>query len=172
MVKKEDFTVLGKITGVHGLKGKLRLYSYSGSVSSLKPGVKILVKNRGKEIFFDVTGISAQKKNFLISFEGVDTVESAQTLTGSKILIENSSLPDLPEGEYYWKDLIGLMVNSSDGTCFGTIKTIMETGSNDVFVVKDGEKEILIPFIDQVVKNVDLENGNVLVELPDGLLDL
>lgn len=171
-MKKEDFIVIAKITGVHGLKGKLKVFSYSGSLSSLQPGMKVLVRNQGKRSFFTVSGLSEQKKNFLISFKEIDNIETAQKYTGSKILVEQSSLPELPEGTYYWKDLIGLKVCSVSGDNYGEIKTIMETGSNDVYVVGNDDDEILIPAIASVVKEINLDEGVVLVDLPEGLLDL
>ncbi|MCP4160290.1 MAG: 16S rRNA processing protein RimM [Deltaproteobacteria bacterium] len=171
-MEKEDFIVIAKITGVHGLKGKLKVYSYSGTLSSIKPGIKVLVKIRGEKKFLTVSEVSEQKKNFLILFDEITTIDDAKKITGSKILIENSALPELQEGIYYWKDLIGLKVNSVEGDFYGEIKTIMETGSNDVYVVKDGKSEILIPAIASVVKKIDLDQGIVLVELPEGLLDL
>ncbi len=171
-MEKEDFIVIAKITGVHGLKGKLKVYSYSGTLSSIKPGIKVLVKNKGEKKFLTVSEVSEQNKKFLILFDEITTFDDANKYTGSKILIENSALPELQEGVYYWKDLIGLKVSSVDGEFYGEIKTIMETGSNDVYVVKDGKDEILIPAIASVVKEIDLDQGIVLVELPEGLLDL
>jgi 16S rRNA processing protein RimM len=169
-MEKEDYIVIAKITGVHGLKGKLKVYSYSGSLSSLCPGVKVLVNNQGKRSFLTVTEVSSQNKNFLLSVKEIDNIETAQLYTGSKILVEHSSLPELPEGIYYWKDLIGLKVCSVNGDNYGEIKTIMETGSNDVYVV--GDEELLIPAIPTVVKEINLDEGVMLVDLPEGLLDL
>jgi len=94
------------------------------------------------------------------------------SLTGREVYIRRDQFPELSDGEYYWCDLIGLVVQSEDGETLGELVDIFETGSNDVYVVAAGEREILIPATEEVVLDVDLDAGRMVVRPPDGLLDL
>ncbi len=108
-----------------------------------------------------------------VSLEGVTNAEQASELKGSSLFIERKSLPDLDEGTYYWCDLIGLNVYSENKEFIGRIHTIITTGSNDVYVVKDprenGKGETLIPALASVVRAVDIAQGVMHVTLPEGL---
>ena len=112
-------------------------------------------------------------KGILLALKGVGNREEAEALIGCEILIERARLPELDEGTYYWTDLIGLSVYTIDGDCLGRIDSIIPTGSNDVYVVKnmvDGkENEVLIPALESVVVEVDLNREIMRVDLPEGL---
>jgi 16S rRNA processing protein RimM len=89
-----------------------------------------------------------------------------------EICLYRSQLPKLEEDEYYWYDLIGLEVVTVDGERLGSIAEIFETGSNDIYVVRGGKREYLIPAVSAVIDSVDLEGGRMLITPPEGLLDL
>ena len=102
----------------------------------------------------------------------MDHIEAAEQLRNKIVTIEREMLGPLPEGTYYIADLEGLPVRTADGTALGTIQEVIHTGSNDVYVLKsDQKKPILIPVIDEVVKEVNIEEGYILVELMKGLID-
>jgi 16S rRNA processing protein RimM len=103
-------------------------------------------------------------KDVIIKLAGINTPEEARLLTGKLIAITRSQLPALDQNEYYWSDLIGLTVVNKDGTVYGKVAYLIETGSNDVLVVK-GDKEHAIPYLyGSVVLNVDLEKQQILVD--------
>jgi len=104
-----------------------------------------------------------------LSLEGISDLDRAQDFKGARILLDKTALPQLEEGVYYWSDLIGLRVFLIDGTSLGNIESIIETGSNDVYVVRKGNRETLIPALEKVVKAVDLESKTMQVDLPEGL---
>jgi len=107
-----------------------------------------------------------------IQFEGITSTEAANRLRGALIEIDEADLPELGEDEYYVHDLIGLRVVTSAGEEIGTLEDVLETGSNDVYVVKrPGQKDVLVPAIDGVLLDVDLEGGVVTIEAVPGLLD-
>lgn len=102
--------------------------------------------------------------------KGVTDRDAAEALVGSQIFIAKAELPGLEPDTNYWFDLIGLDVLTTDEKYLGRIESIIQTGSNDVYVVKNGTTEILIPALESVVLTIDLESGRMQVELPDGLV--
>ncbi|MBT8113807.1 MAG: ribosome maturation factor RimM, partial [Arenicella sp.] len=109
-----------------------------------------------------------QGQGIVAQLEGIDNRDQAQALIGQRILIDEDDLPELPEGEYYWQQLIGLEASNLQGEPMGRIDSILETGANDVLVlnrqVESGVEEVLIPYVPQVVKKVDLVQGTMLVD--------
>lgn len=171
---KDGFLPVGKIIGAHGVKGNLKVHSYAESVSVFKPGRLILVIHAGKiEKHFAVNWAKPHGKSILLSIKGIENRSTAETLVGAELFIERIALPELEEGLYYWIDIIGLSVFTTDNEYIGRVESIMATGSNDVYIVKDPTKddgsEILIPAIDTVVLEIDFKNKTMRVELPEGL---
>jgi len=109
--------------------------------------------------------------SFIISFYGIDSITEAAKYRNSLLLAEKDFLPPLPAGEYFINDIIGLSVVTTEGDVVGTVHDVFETGSNDVYVVKDLNKEFLIPAIKDVVKKIDLEKGVIIISSMKGLLD-
>jgi 16S rRNA processing protein RimM len=114
-------------------------------------------------------GIRPHKRLILLSLKGINDRNQSESLVHAEIFIEKGSLPELEEGVYYWADLIGLSVFASDETYMGRIESVIPTGSNDVYVVKDTDRETLIPALESVVVAVDLEKKIMRVDLPEGL---
>ena len=169
---KEGRILIGKIFGTHGAGGVAKLYSYAESLSVFKPGSFILVESTGgEEKLFKINWVKPHKRAALISLKGVTTRMQADALHGSKLFIEKTQLPELDEDTYYWFDLIGLDVFSIKEKYIGRLENIIETGSNDVYVVKHGDNEILIPAIESVIKAIDLKAKRMDVDLPEGLVD-
>jgi 16S rRNA processing protein RimM len=141
------------------------------SLAVFEPGKEILTVDpqRGKATWH-VKWVEPYKRMLRMALKRIETIDDAQGLIGSEIWTQRDRLPELEEeGAYYWADLIGLSVCSVSGEHLGRIDSIFPTGSNDVFVVKDGDREILVPAIASVVVKVDLEGKMVCVDLPDGL---
>ena len=162
--------LIGKIVGTHGIKGTFRVYSYAESLSVFKPDSLILIRNtRGHEKIHVVNWAKPHKQVILLSFKGIIDISQAEPLIGSELFISKADLPKLEDKTYYWFDIIGLSVFTIDDRYIGRIESIIPTGSNDVFVVKDGDKEILIPGIESVVLSIDPNKKIMMVDLPDGL---
>ena len=170
-VEDREYILIGKIIGVHGLKGTNKLLSYAESLSIFKPGSSIVVRRPdGREKPYDVVWVKPHSKNALLCLKGVADRDAAEALVGSQVYIAKAELPELEEDTYYWFDLIGLDVFTTEEKYLGRIESIIQTGSNDVYVVKNGSTEILIPALETVVLTIDLENGRMQVDLPEGLI--
>jgi 16S rRNA processing protein RimM len=161
---------IGTIVGVHGIKGYLKLYSSAETTDFFEPGKRLSLHRLGREtIIHTVCDFQPHNKGYRIAFEGITTRNAAELLVGSQLYIKRSDLPAPEKETWYWCDLIGLEVFEADHTHIGRIENIFSTGANDVFVVKDGGKETLIPAIASVIRKVDLDQKTVTVELPEGL---
>ncbi len=157
MSADSNYIVIGKIGATYGIKGWLKVISFTDPVAGMLdydlwyledvPHWKSVKISAGRE----------HGKGIVVHFDGFDTPEKARLLTGKKIAITRAQLPILTKQEYYWADLEGLTVINQAGEVLGKIIYLMETGSNDVLVVK-GEKEIAIPYLPgDVVLSIDLE---------------
>ena len=155
---------LGKISGVFGVKGWLKIYANTDrkeDILSYQPWY--IERNKVRQAVKLKAG-KPHGKTIIALFEGIDDRNEAELWVGCDIYMSVEQLPKLRKNEYYWSDLIGLKVVSLNGDDFGTIDHMLETGANDVIVAK-GDRERLIPFVlEQVVKSVDLEEGKMLVD--------
>ncbi len=167
--------LIGKVIGVHGLKGVCKVYSYAESSSFFKAGDTILLRDtRGLEKTYKISWIKPHKQHVvLMSLEGIENCDQAESLSGAELLLNKEQLPEPEENAYYWNDIIGLSVYNSDSKCLGKIESIIQTGSNDVYVVKNrditGDHEILIPALEAVVLEIDIKQKMMRVALPIGL---
>ena len=162
---------IGKIVGVHGIKGYVKIHCQAESFSVFAPGCSVLVRDsKGRSRVTEIVDAKPQGRMLLLLLKGVMDRNSAEMLSGSDLLVEKSSLPELEPDTYYWADIVGMSVVSVDGNPLGTVASIIETGSNDVYVVQTPDAgEILIPAIASVVLEIDLNRKIMRVNLPEGL---
>jgi 16S rRNA processing protein RimM len=164
---------LGTVAGTHGIRGQLRIRTFSGEYEVLRSLSTVLLQAPGGAMEpFGVSVVSVHGRKALVNFAGIDSMNAALSLVGREVYMERSKLPPLPEGEYYWCDIVGLSVRKVDGSFLGTVTSVIPTGSNDVYVVQNGEREVLIPAIDGVVISIDPAAGEMVVDPLEGLLDL
>lgn len=162
--------LIGKILGAHGIQGNAKMVSYAASLEIFDNGSTVALHfPDGRREARVVNWVKPHGRAALISFDGADSRESAEALTGCELYIERSRLPRLEEGEFYWFELIGLDVFAVDGAYIGRLDAVMPTGSNDVYVVTHRGREILVPALEKVVVAVDLEKNRMQVDLPEGL---
>ena len=169
----ENLLLIGKVIRPHGLNGLLRILSYAGSEETfLKAGTVLLKSDQTGLSEYKVISITAHKNAFLMKVDGISSLEDAEIYRGAEILIRKDTLRRENEDEYFWFELIGLKVCLDSGRFIGTLKEIINTGSNDIYVVKEGDKEILVPALHGVVLKIDLENKRMIIAGNiDGLLD-
>ena len=144
--EKVNLILIGRLGKPIGLKGHLNLIAHSDNPSGL---------SKYKEFFIDLNGvrkltlnkISKSGKKTLIKFDSINSISAAEKYKNLDLFIDEDNLPDLPDGEYYWKDLIGKKVISSNNSFNGHVKEIMPTGANDVLVCDINDEEVLIPLI-------------------------
>jgi len=169
---KEGFLFIGKITGAHGIKGTCKAFFYSESLSAIESNRLILLKNSsGLEKTYEIKWAKPHARGFLLSLKGISNREEAKTLIGCDIFIKKETLAELEEGAYYWFDIIGLDVYTAEDKYLGCVESIIPTGSNDVYVVKDAaiNNEILIPALESVVLEIDKKSNKMRVDMPEGL---
>jgi 16S rRNA processing protein RimM len=173
MLDSETLIPVGKITGTHGIRGLLKIYSFSGNIESLQACDSVTIKSHEGIISkLKLKSIATSAGKLVIGFMGLDDIDQAQTYVGSELCLLRSQLPEPEDDEYYWCDLIGLRVATIEGVDLGVIEDIFEAGSSDIYVVRGMEREYLIPAIADVITSVDLKNGRMLVSPLEGLLDL
>jgi 16S rRNA processing protein RimM len=168
--KSMDLLEIGKIVKPVGFKGRMKVASYIESPHVLESLQGVFVQRGDRSPnFYQIKDITVAKKSFSLQLDGIENSDMVEPFVGCHVLISSDKLDPLPEGEYYWRDIIGLEVLTEDGEMLGKIASIIPTGSNDVYVCTGGEREILIPAIEDVIKEIDLSKGIIIVELLEGL---
>lgn len=164
---------VGKIVNTHGVKGEVRVISITDFADErYEPGNKIYLfkqKNNPTELMIKSHRIH---KNFdLLSFEGYDSLTAVEPLKGATLKIHKDQLSELEDGEFYFHEIIGCSVFTTKGVEVGKVTEILTPGANDVWVIKSTHgKNVLIPYIEQVVKRIDLTDKIILIEPIEGLL--
>jgi 16S rRNA processing protein RimM len=169
-MKNDDLVEIARIHGPHGLKGKMRITPFGDSFERFQNYSHLII---GPEGIPAKVISSEQKKNaYIIELEGYDSIDQVEKLKGLTIYVKRDQLEDLEKDEYYWRDIIGLKVLDENGRELGEVVEIFATGSNDVYVV-DRIKQYLIPATRDVVKEISLEKGCMVIDasLLEGLLD-
>lgn len=165
----EDLIVLGKITSVHGVRGEVKIYSFTDPIDNLLDYTAWTLKRDGEVKQVELVSGRLQGKVLVAKLKGLDDREVARTFAGFDICVPRALLPDLDDGEYYWHQLEGLKVIDLQGQLLGRLDHLLETGSNDVMVVKPcpgslDDRERLLPYTEQCVQKVDLAAGEMRVD--------
>jgi 16S rRNA processing protein RimM len=169
----ENLLLAGEVVRPHGLDGRLKIRSHAQSEKSfLQSGTIFLKPRTGDTRAFTVSSVRPHKNNLLLNLKGLDSLEEAEEYRGAAVFIRRDSLDPEEKDEYFWFDLIGLKVYLDTGKYIGTVKNIIPTGGNDVYVVREGETEVLVPAIHDVVKEIDLDARKMIITETEGLLDL
>lgn len=168
----EMFTV-GKIVNTHGVKGEIKVIPTTDDPKRFKKLKNIFVERKKLETY-EIENVRYHKNFVLLKLKGIEDINTAELLKGSVIKIDRKDSLPLKKDEYYISDLFGLQVYTEEERFLGELMDIIETGSNDVYVVKkeDREKDLLLPAIKQVIKGVDLESKKMIVHLLEGLEEL
>jgi 16S rRNA processing protein RimM len=158
-----DYVILGRVSGVYGLRGWVKVYSETRDRADILNYIRwFLRRPEGWQAVRLIEG-RAQAKGVIARLEGVESCDQARVLIDTEIAVRKADLPPAEPGTYYWADLVGLKVVNLEGVELGTVSHLFETGANDVVVVQ-GERERLIPFTRDAVKNVDIESRLMRVD--------
>ena len=159
-----DPVVLGRITGLFGVRGWVKVYSYTEPREAVLDYKSWLLLKHDERQPVTVAEGKRHSKTVIARIEGFDDRDQSATLIGSEIIVPRDALPETADGHYYWSDIEGLRVVHKDGSDIGLVDYMLETGAHDVMVIK-GEQERLIPFVkDKVVLDVDLAAGTITVD--------
>ena len=160
----EQRVVLGKVGAIFGVRGWVKLWSFTDPIENLLQYRELELGHEGRWRPARLADGRKHGKGLVARFDGVDDRDAAAALVGSELAVARSRLPAPAEGEYYWADLVGLEVVNRDGVGLGRVEQMMATGANDVMVVK-GERERLLPFLPgRFVDEVDLDGGRIVVD--------
>lgn len=165
---------VGKIVNTQGIKGEVRVISRTDFPEErYKKGAKLFLDQPGKKMIELTVASHRKHKTFdLLSFENHPNINDVEKYRDGILKISSEQLKELPENEYYLHQIIGLTVEDEEGTEIGKVSEVLSPGANDVWVVqRKGEKDLLIPYIEEVVLKVDLEKKSVTIHIMEGLLD-
>ena len=162
---------IGQIVNTFGIKGMVKVKPFTDDIRRFDELKTVYVEKNSTKTEYEVEEVKYHKDMVLIKFKGIDKVEQAEMLRNSYLTVSRDSVEKLEEGRYYIVDLLGLEVYTDEQILLGTLEDIFNTGSNDIYVVKDKQgKQILLPAIQDVIKQIDIENKKIIVHLLPGLV--
>jgi 16S rRNA processing protein RimM len=171
MKERPEFVAIGNVARAHGIKGEVQVNPLTDELQQFKTLQQVYLRsNKGERELLKVERARVQNDKVILKFEGIDNRTDAADLKDSRI--EKQFDPDVPllPDEYYIFDLIGLVVKTTENRLLGEITEVLTLPANDVYVVQNGAKEYLVPAIKDVIKQVDLDAGTLLIQPIDGLL--
>lgn len=167
MRKTTEKILIGKIVNAVGLKGEVKVYNYSDSPAVYEETPEIYVD----DVLMQVRSVRMQKNMVVLGLVGIDDRNAAEKAKGSELFITEADLPELPEGEYYVRDLIGMEAVLEDGAHLGTVTNVIQNTAQDIFEVEmDEGKQVLVPKVPAFVLDIDLESNRVTLRLIEGML--
>jgi 16S rRNA processing protein RimM len=165
MRRQDEQLVVGRVVGLYGIQGWIKIESYTDPRENIQDYAPWQVCAGGQMRTISVESVKLHGKGLIARLEGIDSRDAAAELVGGDIRILPDQLPALASGEYYWRDLVGLMVINRQAEELGQVESLFETGANDVLVVRKGQHEYLIPYLpEQVILAVDLDKGQIQVD--------
>ena len=167
---------IGIFSSTHGIRGEIKLYPTTDSLERFKTLKAAVLATKEGDFPVEVERVRFSKGMVILKFKGIDNINDIERYKGSSLFVDREHAAALEEGSYFIADLIGARVLCDDGRYLGTLQDVLQTGANDVFIVKDktvpGSREYLLPHIRDCVKKIDPEAGEILVHMMDGLEDL
>lgn len=170
-MQQNDYLQVGVITSTHGIKGEVKVFPTTDDPNRFR-ALKDVVLDTGKEqIPLEIEGVKFFKQFVILKFKGIDNINDIERYKRCPLLVERKDAVALEEDEYFIADMIGIQVVTEDDEPFGTLKDVMETGANDVYVIDTEEHgEVLVPAIRECILDVDIENQKMKIHLMDGLI--
>ena len=164
---REDHVVVGRIRGTRGLRGDLRVEVLTDFPERFAPDSIVYLNNQPVRVLCS----EPFKRGLILRLQHVGDRTAAESLVGRYLTVPETDIKPLPDGSYYHFQILGMEVSTEEGERVGEIREIISTGGNDVYVIRrEGQKELLIPAIGDVVKKVDVPNNKITVRLPEGLV--
>lgn len=166
MTDHSELIDVGQILGPHGVDGAVKIKSFTDVPTRFSPGNVLFIHNKSHEI---IDSFPLRKDQLVLILSGLQSSRQVQDLTGEWVRSSSRFSPALDQNEFFHYQLIGLDVYTENGDELGSIKEIIQTGSNDVYLVDRGGQELLLPAICQVIREINLEDGKMIVNLIEGL---
>ena len=166
----DNHLAIGKIVKAWGIKGKVKILSYAESSSIFREQKELYIRGRSGRQRLCLESVDEHKKGILLKFKGRNRIEDVEGLVGLTLYVDKNNLPPPEEGEHYWHELIGMTVETDSGKSLGKLTNIIATGSNDVYVVRKGAREWLIPAIQEVIREINVEQQLMIISPMEGIL--
>lgn len=166
---------VGVIVKTHGIKGEVKVYPTTDSPLRFDELNRVKLKKDDKTIReLDIENVKYFKNMVILKLHGIESIEDAERLRGAELYIPREMGAELKEGEYYIADILDMEVVSDKGERIGVVREVLETGANDVYIVKrhDNGRDLLLPVIDECILDTDIVNNVMTVHIMDGLMDL
>ena len=167
----EDFFRVGVIANTHGIRGEVKIFPTTDDVKRFDYLKEAYIDAGKEKIKVEVSNVRYFKNLVIVKFKGIDNINDIERYKGKDLLVTRENALPLEEGEYYLADIIGANVYTEYGILFGSLEDVIETGANLVYSVQHEGKEVLLPVIDDCVKEVNVEEKKVIVHIMKGLLD-
>lgn len=168
----EDLLRVGVIANTHGIRGEVKVFPTTDEKERFKDLKKVILDMGKEQKVLEIQSVRFFKNLVILKFKGIDNINDIEMYKGKDLLVSREDAVPLEEGEYFIADLLDLDVYSDEDEKIGVLYDVMQTGANDVYVVKTEEgKEILLPAIDECILDIDLEESRMTVHIMEGLLD-
>ena len=162
---------IGQIVNTFGIKGMVKVKPFTDDIRRFDRLEKVYIKKQNEKKEYQIEEVKYHKEMVLIKFKGIDNIDAANLLKNSYLIVDREKEEPLEEGRYYIVDMLGIDVYTEEGNLLGKLDDIYNTGSNDIYVVKDElGKQVLLPALKEVIKQVDIENRKMVVHLISGLI--
>jgi 16S rRNA processing protein RimM len=167
---EKDLFPIGRVANPHGVKGKIKVGYFGEDFSQFHFYREVFIEDRmGRLQSYEILEATPQPPRLILQLKDIRTVEEARTLVGKEIYVRKECLPDLPQDEYYWMEMIGMEVETEEGKRIGRIKKIFPTGAHDIYVVQGERGEIFLPAVEEVIQSIDRERKVMKVIWMEGL---
>ena len=167
----EDRLQVGVISSTHGVRGEVKVFPTTDDATRFKKLKQVYLDTGKEQMLLEIQGVNFFKQFVILKFKGIDNINDIEKYKGRSLFVERKDAVPLEEDEYYIADMLGMSVYTEDGARFGTLKDVMETGANDVYIIdSDDHGEILVPAIKQCILSVDVEADRMVIHLMDGLI--
>lgn len=168
----EDLFQVGAVTSTHGLRGELKVYPTTDEPARYEKLKEVIVDTGKEQETLKIERVKFFKQLVILKFVGRNDINEVEKYKGARLYVTRENALELGEDEYYFADLAGLCVETEEGEVLGTVKDILQTGANDVYVIgREGKKDLLIPAIKDCIKQVDVAQGRMVIHLLPGLLE-
>ena len=168
----EDLFQVGAVTSTHGLRGEVKVCPTTDDPARYQKLKEVILDNGKEQLTLKIEHARLFKQMVIVKFAGLNHINEVEKYKGARLYVTRENALELGEDEYYFADLAGLRVETQEGQVLGTVKDILQTGANDVYVIdREKQKDLLIPAIKDCVKQIDLKAGRMVICLLPGLLE-
>lgn len=162
---------VGVISSTHGVRGEVKVFPTTDDVTRFRQLKKVYLDTGREMLPLEIQNVKFFKQFAILKFKGIDNINDIEKYRGKSLMIDREDAVDLDEDEYFIADMIGMKVYTEDGSEFGTLKDVMETGANDVYIIDSpGYGEVLIPAIRECILDVDMDEDRMTIHLMEGLV--